>query len=186
MLWTLTEKNFEHIGRVAAESAELEITLDWMIPSILGIREEMYQTMFANKTIGPKIDLLKQAGLSKLKGKQRIEAFTSIVIVLTRFIKERNLAVHGKWSPGGAGVTLGALAMIGNQKPMAASSHKKKGQLLSVKRLEHLAEDMHILNRSLYLFWKCVWVDPYIKSMNTKEKKRALANAIKHEPKELG
>jgi hypothetical protein len=84
--------------------------------------------MVANRTIGPKIDLLKQAGLSKLKGKQRIETFTNIVIVLTRFTKERNLAVHGKWSPGGAGVTLGALAMIGNQKPMAASSHKKKGQ----------------------------------------------------------
>lgn len=40
MLWALTEKNFEHIGRVTAESAELEITLDWMIPSILGISEE--------------------------------------------------------------------------------------------------------------------------------------------------
>jgi hypothetical protein len=57
--------------------------------------------MVANRTIGPKIDLLKQAGLSKLKGKQRIETFTNIVIVLTRFTKERNVAVHGKWSPGG-------------------------------------------------------------------------------------
>jgi hypothetical protein len=142
--------------------------------------------MVANRTIGPKIDLLKQAGLSKLKGKQRIETFTNIVIVLTRFTKERNVAVHGKWSPGGAGVTLGALAMIGNQKPMAASSHKKKGQVLIVKRLEHLAEDMHTLNRSLNLFWKRVWVDPYMKSMNTKEMKRALANAIKHEPQQLG
>jgi hypothetical protein len=67
-----------------------------------------------------------------------------------------------------------------------ASSHKKKGQVLTVKRLEHLAEDMHTLNRSLYLFWKRVWVDPYMKSMNTKDKERALANAIKHEPQQLG
>jgi hypothetical protein len=161
----LNEKERAALGEVAAESAQLESTTETMLKIVLKLTDAEYDAIIGGKMFGAKLDILKEVGLCRLRGKKRKKHKQQFIVLmdhLKSLVGQRNIAIHGNWGPEG-GFTLATLAtlMDGTYVPRPAAAIHKKGKktsTLKVARLEHLAAELNEGGSLLWDFAKVTWL----------------------------
>jgi hypothetical protein len=173
MNWILTEGDFACIGKVALESTQMEMTLDFLIPAILRLDITVYQTLTYGKPVAQKIQMFRQAGLTRLRGKKKVDEFTAMTAEMAEVNELRNIAVHGRWAPKLAHtMTLGELFDFDNKDHLIATTPRDKKRKLTKKRLNELPIEMAALNQQLFGFWRKAWVMPSTKRLEAHTKKK--------------
>jgi len=102
----MTEKELAALGRVVTKSAVFENTLDWAIPLMTKIPDEVYALVSKGKTLGPKVELLEAILTTKVKKSPYSATIKIFLKHAKKAVEKRNVVVHGLWSPGGHGDSL--------------------------------------------------------------------------------
>jgi hypothetical protein len=123
----MTEKELAALGRVVTKSAVFENTLDWAIPLMTKIPDELYALVSKGKTLGPKVELLEAILTTKAKKTPHLATVKSFLKNANKAVEKRNVVVHGLWSPGGHGDSLWIQLTVDlKNTPIAAASTRKK------------------------------------------------------------
>ena len=127
----LAKEQLAALGEIAAESAQLEATVDLMIQIALKINIAEFDALVSGRMLGAKVDVLKTCGLSRLPGKRkksRRHQFTVLMDHIKHLLSKRAVAIHGIWEPEG-GMNLGNLmaGWAGDLQPGKAEAKHKKG-----------------------------------------------------------
>lgn len=152
----MTEKELAALGKVVVASAKFESKVDWVLPLMMKVSDDVYPSVIAGKTIGPKVALYSavlNAKLTAIRNIKRKRSWTAhvknILKAMNDAVQKRNVVVHGLWSPGGEGDSLWVLFHPEfSEAPIAAAS--KKGQLkVSASELAALATTFDELSESV-------------------------------------
>jgi hypothetical protein len=120
------------------------------------ISEDVYPTVIAGKTIGPKVALFSavlKERLEKLRSTERKRLLRpqvkKILKAMNNSVEKRNVVVHGLWSPGGHGDSLWTWFNLElSEAPIAASS-KKNPLKVAASELSGLAGTFDQLSDSV-------------------------------------
>jgi hypothetical protein len=94
----MTEKELAALGRVVTKSAVFENTLDWAIPLMTKIPDELYALVSKGKTLGPKVELLEAILTTKAKKTPHLATVKSFLKNANKAVEKRNVVVHGELS----------------------------------------------------------------------------------------
>lgn len=152
----MTDKELAALGKVVVASAKFESKLDWVLPLMMKVSDDVYPSVIAGRTIGPKVALYsavlnaKLTAIRNIKRKRSWMAHVKNVLkAMNDAVQKRNVVVHGLWSPGGEGDSLWVLFHPEfSEAPIAAAS--KKGHLkVSAGELAALATTFDELSESV-------------------------------------
>ena len=155
----LKPEELAQLGRVVVMAAELENTLEGVIQGMGDWGADLYKQILHGKSgVQSRLHLFKQLALTKVKTKKGIKMINDLVELLLQFTEDRNIVVHGLWSPGGTGGTLAQLMLFDplselHQAPVLAVSKAAQKRRIPAKELESIADAIESLNGMLRSFY---------------------------------
>jgi hypothetical protein len=163
------------IGLVAAESSSLEGTVDLTLSILTGLADEECSILFGGKTLGPKLDIVKELGLRRLRSQETKKTLTAIIDLLSSLISERNAVVHGTWQPKD-GFTLAYLAQMTKPAEVEAVLRRRNGSVRKVnaENLDELARRLSEAHSALFHFAMDHWIRPVVRRNARREALRKM------------
>jgi len=157
----LTDKQLAAIGRIAVNSAQIDMWVDIVLSYVTGLTEDQLKVIQPQAMLGTKLDVLSTLGKQKLKSKKRQMEFDKIISAIKQTNSHRVTAIHGIWQREN-GNTLSSILMgaAPDGKSKAIRKGSKQPIVLKADKLDAIADEMQEQPRILMRFFMEVWIKP--------------------------
>jgi hypothetical protein len=157
----LSQERLAALGEVAANSAELEWMLGFVVMWCLGLNgTQTTRAIIGDAMLHRRIALLEVVGSENLSDKALKDDFKVIIERMKALSGNRNTVIHGTWGAKGAHVSFeDSLDMeFGTKAPDSIiADNPKNARKYSAEELRKLADDLESVRIDLWHFSKEHW-----------------------------
>lgn len=171
----MTAEQRAALGSVVGNSAALEQLIDLCLVLFLGLTTQDLVVLVGERTLGPKIELVREIGTKKFRSARKQSHFKAIMDRIASLNGERNAAVHGTWQPVGGFTFLYLAFEFGNNptSPVEAiKTRRGKEQKILGARLQRLSEEISEAEDALREFVNKNWIRPRAIQSNRAKQRR--------------
>lgn len=182
----------EDIGRVAIESAWLELTTDMYIRKLARLKRKTAEALLDGRMMGGKLELLKSLGRANLPDTKLRNEFSDIVAAASAANTNRNTVIHGIWSigkPQKKRKTTALEAMYGPLGEAMAQKRTSPGNYKTMKASEvaAVATALAEANKAILVFAFIHWPKLLTPAQRHRQAlAQAILNRAKTQPKPQG
>jgi hypothetical protein len=162
----LSQDQLAALGEVAANSAELEWMLGFIVMWCLRLNGTQTRAIIGDALLGKRITVLETVGDENLPDQALKNEFKVIIERMKELSGNRNTVIHGTWGPKGTHIKFeDSLDMeFGTKAPEnVIAENPKNARKYSAEELRQLADDLHTVRIDLWDFarkhWWRTWTD---------------------------
>lgn len=156
----LSQQQLAALGEVAANSAELEWMLGFVLMWCLRLNGTQTRAIIGDAMLHRRITLLEVVGRENLPDRALKGEFGKLIKRMKELSSNRNTVIHGTWGAKGDHVSFeDSLDMqFGNKRPESIfADNPKNARKYSAEELRQLADDLDSVRNDLWNFSKEQW-----------------------------
>jgi hypothetical protein len=162
----LNKDQLAALGEVAANSAELEYMLAFVLMWCLRLNGKQTRALVSDAMLSKRITLLESIGKETISGRELKKEFKAIIQRVKDLSGHRNTVIHGTWGPKGSHISFedGLDMEFGTKTPDGViAENPKNAKRYSAKEIRQLADELHQARIDLWDFgrkqWWRAWTD---------------------------
>lgn len=174
----LTLEQLAALGKVVAEAARIERTVDAFLRGLTNLSPTQYEAFNQGKMmLGRKLEVLEVVWSERLRTKSKRDALKSLLSRIKSLNKDRVAYVHGRWDepPLGRPATEAEFWGFGREPSGSGFVILKEGKgsrKLTAAKLEATAKQLQEATLDLHHFWGENWIAPRIKRQSARLKSK--------------